>query len=581
MPIYPEVGDGGPNSGPGLNPLTIYVSPTGSDSNDGLTTSAAVHTGYAGYAKIVAAGGGILHLAEGSDWGGPVTNQGMWIRGDNATIPGWQAAVPCVITGEGASSVLFSNPGAAGVNAGAGLSDTYAYRKKPGIWISKAVTRITVKDIRLNDYLFNPIRLAMDYHRNSDGSIQNITVTHAARAGGFTVLDVTLPAGYPISNLSRTSNVVTATVPTPSANQTFPPWKAGQKVYINSTDVNFSSGQKTLLSVVANLDSSTNWGFTYAETAANATGTNPGNVQSHGCSDGEYLDLDSTDAKFPATQYTVASHTYNTITVLDPWGGELDNFGNAMPATDSANNIGTLVHQERVYCATLGTNLDNVTFTMPAGALYGLYYAGPGVDSGTQIAIGLQVSGGSQLQGVALGNGPGDVPFPRDDNRMAALLSSPGSPTNGVEPALIVQDSYSVDGGIRVVAGTNGCTVVVNNFIGEAASTLVQPPAVEVVGNFYSKVYIDYAIVADIDNSLPNVVVTNVPAQNCIVSRCGLVDLQTSFGAPPYPVTVARVIGVASGNITLGSVNANAIEFFDANQVSMGVVQLKDFTLNP
>lgn len=46
--------------------------------------------------------------------------------------------------------------------------------------------------------------------------------------------------------------------------------------------------------------------------------------------------------------------------------------------------------------------------------------------------------------------------------------------------------------------------------------------------------------------------------------------------------TAARyVIGGGAGEITLGSDNANAIELFDASGNSLGVIRLKDFTVNP
>lgn len=44
---------------------------------------------------------------------------------------------------------------------------------------------------------------------------------------------------------------------------------------------------------------------------------------------------------------------------------------------------------------------------------------------------------------------------------------------------------------------------------------------------------------------------------------------------------VSRVISGASGDITVGAVNGNAIEFVDADGTSLGVVALSAFTVNP
>ena len=90
-----------------LNQLTQYASPTGNDSADGLGWTTAKKTKYAAARAIVAAGGGKLFFAPGTEIGNPFLlngkKQGLLMRGDGLedTIPGWLPAVPITIEGVG------------------------------------------------------------------------------------------------------------------------------------------------------------------------------------------------------------------------------------------------------------------------------------------------------------------------------------------------------------------------------------------------------------------------------------------------------------------------------------------------
>lgn len=595
----------------GQNPCTIYVAPygDGDDDADGLTRQTMVNTASVGYAKLLAAGGGILNLSPNwraradIDNPGDMAAFGLWIRGDGVAAENWQASCPCIITGEGVSpDILFCQPGAAIGRAGASTLTNapvidgggFPYRKYPGIWIVKTTDRITIRDVALSDSVYCPARVSIDYNRDGiSGAPQFLTCTSATRAAGEVTFSLTLPSAIPISLLNRAVNGTTVTasfgaIPnTPSgANATFPPWHVGTVVRIASTDANFPSGDVTITSVAANLDRSTDWSFTYEQ--ANAyTGNsiaNPATVQSHACSPGEFLDFASIIPQVPATQYRVSSVTADTVTVTDPYGG------NALllptvPASGTWTNPGSLCHQERVYVAAMGVVFDNFSSQVPGDATFGLFYGGPTIDEGCSVAINTTVER-CQLAGVFLADVGLDA-YPRDEVRMAAWSVSPGNNTYSPATGAVALKNYSANGGLYQEAGGNGSSTIVVDWLGEASSGPKNAPAVQVYGNYNSAIKVDNARVADMANGLPEVVVDglNPPvyplAQLTKVDNSGIYNqVNTSYGIPVYNQLVIRNIGTDPGEISVGSANGKALVLLDSNQVLVGCFELNDGTLH-
>lgn len=400
---FPGSGGGGPNSGPGLNPQTIYVAPNGSDSSDGRTWSTAVKTGYAGYAKIVTAGAGHLYLANGSSWGGPVDGQGCWIRGDGCVIPGWQAAVPCIIEGVGAISPnLFAEPGQSNIKGGSNVFDA-DFRRKPSIWLcctnQPIVQFKNIKPLVANGH--NGIaassqtlwgwRIGWDYPRvPSTGAVDALTVLTSARAAGVTTHTVALTdIDATVTSATRTSNVTTLTIVKNGAKASFPPWNNGTWIWFESTNVNFPSGAYQVTNG-ASLEESNKWDFSYVDVGANHGPTaTPGSVRSTQVLPNEYVDLYCDPTNFPTTNYKVIAATIidkdsATITVVDPYGGH-----NGLPATvTTVANPGTLSHEERGFGQVLFPSFYNCANWLPQefDALP-RYASGPGFDFGAMNAI--------------------------------------------------------------------------------------------------------------------------------------------------------------------------------------------------
>lgn len=563
MPNYPATGGGGPGLGGGQ----IFVAQNGSDANDGSDWQRAMLTGYAGYRKLVNQyGGGVLNLAGVINWGGPVTKQGMWFRGDGATVPGFLPCDNVTFNGYGQSTdSLFQRPGCAIIVAGATNSDAYEFRKKPSLWISKSQKLMTFNNIRINGFPFQPFRAGWDYFRNSDGTVQEITITGATRTSNVTTYTVTLPTGTAITSLSRTSNVVTASVAQPAGAATFPPYRVGQIVRVNTGgDPDFPDIDVSVATVVAALEDSSDWSFTYIQTGSDhAPKIIAGaNVQSHGCGafgEGEYIDLDSgSNTDFPATQYRVTGHTVNTITVADPWGGQPNNTGGTCPASATGTTIGTLCHQERLYASIQRPIFTNVNASIPSSLLY-MYASGPCYDFGAAIAAGPQLYY-CQTVGLSLPD-IGMTVYPRDDDRMSAIFMAPGGPLCNAGSSIGVYNSSGADGGIRVRTGQNNGLVDVKNWVGDIGNSTRIPPAVDVIGNGTMIVDVDYAIQADNDATVPNVRVSNTPPNQIRVRRSGLVDaiglagdmnsaVWASSGAPNNPWTKGQITDWASLRIT-------------------------------
>ncbi|HEY7372098.1 MAG TPA: hypothetical protein VIF57_07945 [Polyangia bacterium] len=129
-------------------PTTYYVSPSGSDSNDGLSWDTPVKTILKAY-DLMPGSGGTIYIADGSWVGGEVANQGIWIVGPDdpaysSPPAGWRqgkARVHFIGIGTGTSPIViqFGRPGAASVVGGRPTDTTQGWVRdsmKPAIWIS-------------------------------------------------------------------------------------------------------------------------------------------------------------------------------------------------------------------------------------------------------------------------------------------------------------------------------------------------------------------------------------------------------------------------------------------------------------
>lgn len=92
----------------------LYVSPNGSDSNDGLSWGTAKQTLYAAVESVEnpSVGGGTIYVAAGTACGGPVSGQGLWLY-RNTTSPGsgWLAATyPLNVVGVGTTHAAANAP---------------------------------------------------------------------------------------------------------------------------------------------------------------------------------------------------------------------------------------------------------------------------------------------------------------------------------------------------------------------------------------------------------------------------------------------------------------------------------------
>jgi hypothetical protein len=459
VPFFPPSG-GGVSSGPGLNSATYYVSPLGSDTADGLTWSTAVETGYVGYAKIVAAGGGYLTIASGSSWGGPVAGQGAWFRGDGLTVAGWQEAVPCVIQGVGDyAQNPFVPPGLAVLHAGS--NDAADYRLKPAVWLTYAEFPVQFRGIATapstghadsQEMPYQSFRIGWDYNRNDDGTIMYQAITSSARTGsagaGTTTHTAALSPAFTVTSARRLNNITTLTIPRPGTVKS-PPWTQAVPFWFASTSGSFTAGAYSVRSCAANVQDDAHWDISYSDPGVD-TGviSSPGTVRSAITTTNSFIDLESSSAQFPSTQYlvtavSVVDATTCHISVLDVYGGY-----NGVNVTQGATaNIGQLAHQERGFNATFGTGIADCS-ARSSQDVAKLYRMGPSIDIAGNVAD-TPVMTGTYLEGFKPTAVSG---APYDETRMVAGLIWGGPAASS---GLIAADLKGSQTGFRVSIGQN------------------------------------------------------------------------------------------------------------------------------
>lgn len=456
-------------NGIGLNPAQIFVSPLGDNANNGTSWSDAVRTGWHGYVLLVLQGGGTLHIADQTHWVDPlvpetsviglytytqVAGQGAWFRSDPVvpSVPGFLPSVQCDIVGygPGAQGILntpFQLPGTAILYAGSNLPEDN--RTKPGQWGVYAVNRMQFRNIQIVPEVgptgglgqsFYPFRNGWDYNRNPDGSIAYQRITSATRAGsagvGTTTFTIDLSPAVPIDigNVQRLQSTVQPGNPWVvhvSYHRTgtveAPPWGIGSKVWFQTSDPAFTSGAYTVAWIGATTLAASDWDIEFTDGSTTpAVSTFTSTVRSTVAAPMMLIDVETTSAQFPSTQYpvtavTVTNATTGTISVSDIYGGYLSI--NVTQSPTSLTNSRLVSHQRDLYMS-IGTTFKNCT-SRKSQDVADIFRMGPMFDFGSETAFGYELSD-AYLVGFKPLAASG-VPY--DDKRMSAVFGYGGTQT--------------------------------------------------------------------------------------------------------------------------------------------------------
>lgn len=506
----------GPFPAPGIE---VFAGPQGSDVTGNGTYTSPYATGYRAYQDIVAAGGGILYLYDLADWGGPVTGGGIWHRDDAVPVPGFLKAVQSKIVGiGGAPSNFMGRPGVARVYCGSNAPADH--RTKPGVWLTTSYQSIVQFEniqpvaavggggTNRGDRLICPWRIGMDYVRFIDGSptdgaiaylqITSAVRTSAATGSGFswtpgsTTFTVTLPAGYAVTSASRSGTTVTLAIPQPvnPSGPACPQWENQSPFWFQSNDpTHYPSGAYTVTNPQFGLDPTLQWGFDYVDAGAPAlTVASPGVVRSAQVVPGEYIDVESSDANFPSSQYrvtavSVTSSTTATITVADYSGGT-----NGVPGTATGGAIGQLVKQERALSHVVPMVIENCYGSTPELPYTDfIYRSGPTFDFG-----GCNAGQVTMNQCMISGYGPTPASnLPYDEDRMSAVFGYGG--VNGFAN-IDMQECVGTQVEVRWICG-NGCQVTLD-YLADTDSGF-PPPVYHITGSNECRISIVRAELAD------------------------------------------------------------------------------------
>lgn len=537
--IFPPPGGDG---GPWLGLTQIFVSPSGADNNDGLGWPTAKKTIYEGLWALYNLGGGTIYIAEGSEVGGPVPNQGIRIRKDfmpNAEIPYFFAAEGFVPTGPIRIVGCGQNNGVSAFRNGVcatfqGGGDS-AFN--PKIWIvggGGATNTMIVENLR-SDLSFNVsgTNVGVDFDRKLDGTVKHMDILNATRTGNTTVytVDLDATAGIPVTTAERTSNVTTLTINNPG--YPWMPWKRTVLVrFSGDVGAGFPAGDYELTASSNAINDNVTWTVSYADPGLDtAPVAVTATLKTHGCITGDLINL-ATDAEFEdqfqSTQYWVDDATIDTITVTDVFDAEGD---------ADEDDIGTLARQERFYCGTSNVQLDNVAMAVTQGNLN----AGPAFNIGHTQAIA-PVMRRCWTTGY-VGDGTG----PRDERRMAGVYVYPGTCPGSGPPciSIFIKDTCGTNGSIFCESSVDSVGVV------DVRDTLIETqlildlglPALRIDGNDYMSVYTDNVANADADFQDACVVLNNCPPSACIINRSAYVDGSCVGGNPWFVPAVYQTAG--------------------------------------
>lgn len=570
--------------GPGLNKAQIFVSPLGNDSNDGSSWQLAVKTGFYGYALLAKQGGGTLNIADSTHWVDvnhltpvtiagitytPIAGQGPWFRSDPvvATVAGFLPCIPCNIVGwgPGAQGILqtpFQQPGTAILFGGSNLAADN--RTKPGIWSVYCPEPMNWYNIQVVPELgptgglgqsFYPFRTGWDYNRNDDGSIAYQAISSATRSGsagaGSTTFTVALAPAVTVAtgSVQRKQStvlpgnpwVVHVTLHRPG-NVEAPPWGVNGQVWFATADPAFTSGAYTLLWVGASTLAASVWDFEFSDGSTTPiTSVDPVTIRSTVAVPGSLVDVETTSAQFPSTQYPVTAvsatnATTGTITVLDIYGGY-----SGINVTQGATALTSsrLVHHERDLYMCIGTKFYNCTSrkTQDVGDLFRM---GPMFDYGGETTFTYEMHdcylvGYKPLQGSGI---------PYDDKRMSAVFGFGGSLTAF---GLIATGVTAQQASFRVIMGhlTSAFGLTTSVFDTDNSG---EPPAAYVIdGDGTSYVTIDDVVVVDNGAGFGAALnqIRGIPALN-IVGNCASGSTTGSVAPSSNPLNAILASGLFS-----------------------------------
>lgn len=514
MPVFPSGGGGGGSLNPAWLANELYVSPGGSNSNSGKAGSPKKNI-YNGLEALIDAGGGTLYADSNCAVGGPVNGQGIRLRLDQSftfNAPGFlllTAPVRIVGTGKNSGTGPFTNAPVSNYTGGGTRFD-------PALWIlgQGQASPFAMANMQSADILAGA-RIAVDYDRNLDGSLRELSILNADHSGTSTTftIDMTTVPELTATLAKRISNVTTLTIPNPG--YPYQPWRVGQPLRVASSNPDFSSGQKVVTACSNNGNEGDNllWTISYAETDADVAEEPAAGiaVKSHNCSPGELLDLITVGFGFYGVQYYVTSATDDTITVQDLQTG----------GSRNEDDIGTLVHQERHYGHTNMLQFSNVSFGIYNGVLPDQVYPFHGWDIGSNLANPIFMEGC-----WASGNTGTNIPVMED--RLCAAIYSYGG---GGGTAVVMNRCNGNSNKVYVESGTNGLSYLdARDCLWEAPSTEWTEPQFRVDGNTFTRVFIDNCIQVDGDTSAANVEINGCTYTGAIVRRSGQVVGQVQGG---------------------------------------------------
>jgi len=541
MPFFPPTGGGGPGL---VDGKMVYVSPTGSDSNDGSSWERAMLTGYNAYDRLAdsSAGlGGELHFIDLTSWGGPVADQGCWLRDDALSPPGWQPLVPLRLIGHGGVHTQFGQPGARLIG---GITNPVAAsgRFKPLLWLAGSSAKpVVYQNVLPAGASYNcnqPGRFGWDYRRSADSSIKFNNILEWDRADGQAVLTLELPEGITITNIARThvGSVITTRINF-AAQAAMPSCYPGQKFYLTSSSGDFPSGAYQ----VSAYSTAGTW-IEYLDVGADASAGAVGNWQAHAIQRYDRIEVIPTDNEIANTSYRVVDTTYDTITVTDPYGYA------PRSATVTVEDAGTCVVQDRFWYGVGLLDIVNVGGQVSPSVGTDQFGPGPTLDFGTTTDGRITVN-----KGCPVGYVP-TVPC-SDPDRAAWLLADGGAygaaglEVSGLNPG---------GTGMRIYGSKYfQWAFAARQVRGDTQIGVTAPPQLEVLeGGSYGQVIAEEVLTWDNDASAPNVRI-EADADTADIKRCGLVEVNGVVNTSGWDGQAESAITKGQVGFWAGRVNAD------------------------
>jgi hypothetical protein len=489
-----------------LNSVVQYVSPTGSDANNGTswpTAKRTVNGTNGALAYLTTKGGGELHYADGAVGE-------IWLRGDGLDIPGWFPQMPLRVVGHGKLHSQFGDPCASlsgGVREGGG-------RLTPLLWLSKCTASpIVFENVSPPNGVCNQTFRAWDYKRYADGSIALANVTSWVRAAGAATLTVQLPTALAMTTAQRLSNVTYVTFPrqTPLPQ----PVSVGQWVKIAFTSGSFSSGDYQVTSIDSAYDPLVPF-FTIADPGADtAVINNPGTFQSHGIVVNdliEFVSAQGTSGETPSCAYRVFAVADAThFSVSDPYG-----YGPRSPS-GTFSNPGQYVLQDR--SNWYGSGLYTLNNCQGASSVSAV----DRFENGPTIDLGGTSDGRNRFFNCAFTGMAGSVINCADPDRVAWALVDGGGGTGAA--SMNVVSCRPNSGGVRMYGSSQSTWGFTGSeTLGDIGVGDVAPPALAIIrGNSSGFVYCNSYATADAAADVPNITLENMVGADVRTINCGLV----------------------------------------------------------